>query len=36
VTGPGEALLMALAGRGGITGELSGPGLAELARRNGD
>ena len=36
VTGPGEALLMALAGRGGITGELSGPGLPQLARRNGD
>lgn len=36
VTGPGEALLVALAGRRGITGELSGPGLPRLARRNGD
>jgi uncharacterized protein (TIGR03083 family) len=35
VTGPGEALLMALAGRRGITAELSGPGLPELARRIG-
>ncbi|GAA2897039.1 maleylpyruvate isomerase family mycothiol-dependent enzyme [Pseudonocardia halophobica] len=36
VAGPGEALLMALAGRHGITPELSGPGLPELARRIGD
>src|SRR4051794_15944440 len=36
VTGPGEALLMALAGRRGITGELSGSGVPELARRIGD
>ncbi|MEU7812538.1 maleylpyruvate isomerase family mycothiol-dependent enzyme [Pseudonocardia sp. NPDC049154] len=36
VTGPGEALLMALAGRPGITPELSGPGLPQLARRIGD
>jgi uncharacterized protein (TIGR03083 family) len=36
VTGPGEALLLALAGRRGITGELSGPGLPELAGRIGD
>ncbi|MCE3553224.1 maleylpyruvate isomerase family mycothiol-dependent enzyme [Pseudonocardia sp. RS11V-5] len=35
VTGPAEALLMALAGRPGITGELSGPGLPELAARIG-
>lgn len=36
VTGPGESLLMALAGRRGITDELSGPGVPELARRVGD
>ena len=36
VTGPGESLLMALAGRRGITDELSGPGRPELARRIGD
>lgn len=36
VTGPGESLLMALAGRRGVTGELSGPGVAELTRRIGD
>jgi len=36
VTGPGESLLMALAGRRGITDELSGPGRTELARRIGD
>jgi uncharacterized protein (TIGR03083 family) len=36
VTGPGESLLMALAGRRGITSELSGPGRPELARRNSD
>ena len=36
VTGPGEGLLMALAGRRGITPELSGPGLPQLARRIGD
>ncbi|GAA4693958.1 maleylpyruvate isomerase family mycothiol-dependent enzyme [Pseudonocardia yuanmonensis] len=35
VSGPGEALLMALAGRRGITGDLSGPGLPELAERIG-
>lgn len=33
VEGPGEALLMALAGRAGITAELSGPGLATLEAR---
>ena len=36
VTGPAEALLMALAGRRGITHELSGPGLRVLAARVGD
>ena len=36
VTGPGESLLMALAGRRGITDELSGPGLPELVHRIGD
>jgi uncharacterized protein (TIGR03083 family) len=35
VAGPGEALVLALAGRRGITGELSGPGVTELARRIG-
>ncbi|MFI5614578.1 maleylpyruvate isomerase family mycothiol-dependent enzyme [Amycolatopsis sp. NPDC051903] len=33
VRGPGEALLMALAGRGDTLGELSGPGQALLAER---
>lgn len=33
VEGPGEALLMAIAGRDGITPELSGPGVAILAER---
>ena len=33
VSGPGEALLMAMAGRGAALGELSGPGLPVLARR---
>ena len=33
VSGPGEALLMAMAGRGVALGELSGPGLPVLARR---
>lgn len=33
VRGPGEALLMTLAGRAGIAGELSGPGQPILARR---
>jgi uncharacterized protein (TIGR03083 family) len=35
VTGTGEALLMALAGRRSITDELSGPGVPELATRIG-
>lgn len=35
VAGPGEALLMALAGRHGIIGELSGPGLPVLVARIG-
>jgi len=35
VEGPGEALLMALAGRRGVTGELSGDGVAVLADRIG-
>lgn len=35
VTGPAEALLMALAGRRGVTDELSGPGVPELAARIG-
>lgn len=35
VTGPAEALLLAVAGRHGITAELSGPGLPELAARIG-
>ncbi|MDT7575754.1 MAG: hypothetical protein QOH17_2087 [Pseudonocardiales bacterium] len=33
VEGPGEALLMAITGRKGITPELSGPGLSILAAR---
>lgn len=33
VTGPAEALLMAIAGRRGVTSELSGPGLATLTER---
>lgn len=33
VRGPGEALLLALAGRGHALAELSGPGLATLAER---
>lgn len=36
VEGPGEALLMAIAGRRGITAELSGPGASILAARIGD
>jgi uncharacterized protein (TIGR03083 family) len=36
VTGPGEALLMAMAGRRGITAELTGPGRARLAGRIGE
>jgi uncharacterized protein (TIGR03083 family) len=36
VSGPGEALLMAMAGRRGITDELAGPGRARLAGRIGD
>lgn len=36
VEGPGEALLMAIAGRRGVTTELSGPGAATLAERIGD
>jgi len=35
VEGPGEPLLMALAGRRGVTGELSGDGVAVLADRIG-
>jgi uncharacterized protein (TIGR03083 family) len=35
VTGPAEALLMALAGRRGLTDELAGPRRSELARRIG-
>ncbi len=35
VEGPGEPLLMAIAGRKGITPELSGPGVATLAERIG-
>lgn len=35
VTGPAEALLMAIAGRPGVVGELAGPGCAELTRRIG-
>jgi uncharacterized protein (DUF1684 family) len=33
VQGSAEALLMAMAGRRGVVGELSGPGRAKLARR---
>ncbi|MEJ2889736.1 hypothetical protein [Actinomycetospora aeridis] len=33
ITGSGEALLMAIAGRRGITAELSGPGVATLSER---
>jgi uncharacterized protein (TIGR03083 family) len=33
VTGPGEALLMAMAGRGDAVADLDGPGLPRLARR---
>ncbi len=33
VEGPGESLLMAMAGRAGITDELTGPGVATLAAR---
>ena len=33
VEGPAESLLMALAGRGGVAAELSGPGLPTLAGR---
>ena len=33
VTGPGEALLMAMAGRGDAVGELAGPGSSVLAGR---
>jgi len=36
VTGPGESLLMALAGRRGITDELFLVCVPELARRIGD
>jgi uncharacterized protein (TIGR03083 family) len=35
VTGPAEALLMAIAGRRGVVGELSGPGQGKLADRIG-
>ena len=35
VHGPAESLLMAVAGRAGVAGELSGPGAARLARREG-
>jgi len=35
VRGPGEAVLMAIAGRAGIARELSGPGADRLARRLG-
>lgn len=35
VEGPGEALLLAIAGRKGITAELAGPGVATLADRIG-
>jgi uncharacterized protein (TIGR03083 family) len=35
VTGPGEALLMTLAGRADALGELQGPGVATLSRRVG-
>jgi len=33
VRGSGEALLMAIAGRGGITSELTGPGVPQLTQR---
>ncbi|MFC5949618.1 maleylpyruvate isomerase family mycothiol-dependent enzyme [Pseudonocardia lutea] len=33
VRGPGEALLLAMAGRRGVTGELTGPGVPTLAAR---
>jgi uncharacterized protein (TIGR03083 family) len=33
VEGPAESLLMAIAGRSGVTAELSGPGVETLARR---
>lgn len=33
VTGPAESLLLAIAGRHGVTDELSGPGVPELAER---
>jgi uncharacterized protein (TIGR03083 family) len=36
VAGPGEALILAMAGRHGIVDELSGPGLPILADRIGD
>ncbi|WP_438269016.1 maleylpyruvate isomerase family mycothiol-dependent enzyme [Nocardia donostiensis] len=36
VSGPGEALLMAMTGRRGIIAELTGPGRARLAGRIGD
>lgn len=35
VEGPGEAVLMAMAGRRGITDELAGPGASQLAERIG-
>jgi hypothetical protein len=35
VRGPGEALLMAIAGRRGVVGELSGPGQPKLMERIG-
>ncbi|MFB9323628.1 maleylpyruvate isomerase family mycothiol-dependent enzyme [Cryptosporangium minutisporangium] len=35
VEGPAESLLMAIAGRSGVVGELSGPGRTELAHRIG-
>lgn len=35
VRGPAEALLMTIAGRHGVAGELSGPGQGKLARRIG-
>lgn len=35
VRGPAEALLMAIAGRRGVAGELSGPGQRKLAERAG-
>lgn len=36
ISGPAESLLMAMAGRHGITGELAGPGVPILAARIGD